>query len=175
MKIRSFLFALAFLLAGSVFSQENPLERFNNLIGKWEGTGEGFGSSTSIVKSEFNWIMNNNFIEVINRSEFKPTLQKPEGEIHEDFGIISYNKASKVIIYRQYHTEGFYNEYILADSLSNENILVFDTEKIENFVPGGRARETIIIKSNSEIETRFDVGFPGKEMTCMGKNKLIKK
>lgn len=162
------------IFTSQVYSQ-NPFDKFNNLIGKWEGTGSGFGSSKSIIQSEFNWIMNNTFIEVKNRSEFEPTTQKPEGEIHVDYGIISYDKKRKVIVSRQYHGEGFYNEYLLNDSLSTSTSLIFETVKIENFVPGGKARFTINIKNSSEIETLFDVGFPGKKMACFGQNQLTKK
>lgn len=120
-------------------------------------------------------MMNKQFIQVKHRSVFEPTEKEPEGEIHEDVGIISFDKGRKVYVFRQYHIEGFYNEYVLNESLSNEKTIVFETEKIENFVPGGRARFTINVKSDSEIETLFDVGFPGKEMSCFGKNQLRKK
>jgi len=163
------LFSTTFL-----FAQENPLEKFNTLIGKWEGGGSGFSSSKSVIQSEFNWIMKNTFIEVKNRSEFEPTPQQPEGEIHEDYGIISFDKARKIFVFRQFHVEGFINQYILNDSVSSESTFIFESESIENFVPGGTARFTINIKNESEIETIFDVGFPGKEMSCFGNNKLKK-
>ena len=162
------------LLSVSAYSQQNPLSQLEPLIGSWKGTGEGFSSTKSEISAAYSWLMNKQFIEVKHRSEFEPTEKKPEGEIHEDLGIISYNKGRKAIVFRQYHIEGFYNEYVLNDSLSIDGKLVFETEKIENFVPGGRARFTIHLKSNTEIETLFDVGFPGKEMACFGKNILKK-
>lgn len=119
--------------------------------------------------------MNNTSIEVKNRSEFEPTPQKPEGEIHVDYGIISFDKERKVIVFRQYHVEGIYNEYLLNDSLSTSTSLIFETVKIENFVPEGKARFTINIKNSTEIKMLFDVGFPGKEMACFGQNQLTKK
>ncbi len=155
-------------------TQENPLEKFDLLIGHWEGNGEGFSSNKSKIQSEFNWIMNKQFIEVKNHSEFDPTEAKPESEVHKDWGIISFDKARKKIVFRQFHIEGFVNQYILNDTLSSEKSFVFESEIIENFVPGGKARFTIQIHSNSEIETLFDVGFPGKEMACFGRN-LLKK
>jgi len=175
MKTRLFVFIVSLLISTSVYSQEKPLEKFNSLIGKWEGAGSGFSSSKSVIQSEFSWVMNNEFIEVKNRSEFEPTPQKPEGEIHEDSGIISYDKARKLYVIRQFHVEGFVNQYILNNTLSNENKLIFESKSIDNFVPGGTARFTIIIKNPSEIETIFDVGFPGKEMSCFGNNQLKRK
>jgi hypothetical protein len=61
------------------------------------------------------------------------------------------------------------------DSLSTESNLMFETEIIENFVEGGRARWTIKKISDYEIDTIFDVSFPGKEFACFGTNKLTKK
>jgi len=174
--MKSFFFTLITLLIFSVqIYSQNPLERFNNLIGQWEGSGKSFSSSKSVINSEFNWIMNNTFIEVKNRSEFEPTPQNPEGEIHEDYGIISFDKTRKVFVFRQFHVEGFINQYILNDSLSNEKTLIFESEHIENFVPGGTARYTVNFKNTTEIETLFDVGFPEKEMSCFGQNQLSKK
>lgn len=163
-----------FFSATFLIAQENPLEKFNLLIGKWEGAGAGFSSSKSTIKSEFNWMMNNTFIVVKNRSEFEPTPQQPKGEIHEDYGIISFDKARKLYVFRQFHIEGFVNQYVLNDSLSNESTLIFESEIIENFVPGGKAKFTVNIKNESEIETVFDVGFPGGEMSCFGQNQLKK-
>ena len=173
MKTRLLIIILLFLVA-SVHAQ-NPLERFENLIGSWEGKGTGFGNSKSEISAEYSWLMNKQFIELKHHSEFEPTEQNSEGEIHDDFGIVSYDKARKVVVFRQYHNEGFFNEYILNDSISTSTKLVFETERIENFVPGGRAQFTINILGDKEIQTVFDVGFPGREMACFGTNNLHKK
>ncbi len=42
-------------------------------------------------------------------------------------------------------------------------------------MPGGKARWTIKLITDQEIETTFDVSFPNKEYTCLGVNKLIRK
>ena len=78
-------------------------------------------------------------------------------------------------MFRQYHNEGYFTEYALNDSISTPNQLVFETERIENFVPGGRARFTINILGDNEIETVFKVGLPEREMACFGTNRLKKK
>ena len=66
------------------------------------------------------------------------------------------------------------NQYVLNDSLSNETKFVFETEEIENFVPGGKARWTINKIQDNQIETIFDVSFPGEEYACFGTNKQTK-
>lgn len=167
-------FLMGFVIS-TTCAQESPFERFSFLLGSWEGTGSGFSASKSAINSKFEMALNKNFIEVSNHSEFKSAPQQTQGEIHEDWGMISFDKDRKVYVFRQFHNEGYYNQYILCDSLSSENSLVFESEYIENFVPGGRARFTINKISDNEIETLFDVGFPGKELACFGINRLKKK
>jgi hypothetical protein len=119
--------------------------------------------------------MDGNYIEIINESHFKPTEKKPEGEYHIDKGFISYDKSRKVIVFRQFNNEGYINQYVLNDSLSNATNLVFITESIENFMPGGKARWTIKKIKDNLLGIIFDVSFPGKEYACFGTNTLYKK
>jgi len=67
------------------------------------------------------------------------------------------------------------NQYVLNDSLSSDTVLEFETEIIENFVPGGKARWTTKKLADDQIETIFDVSFPEKEYACFEKNILTKK
>ncbi len=154
---------------------QTSLERFSNLVGVWDGSGEGFGNSKSKITAEYTWLMNKQYIEMKHHSEFEPTEENAEGEVHEDLGILSFDKDRNVAVFRQFHNEGYFTEYILNDSISSPEVLVFETTHIENFVPGGKARFTIKTLSDSEIETVFDVGFPGKDMACFGTNRMKKK
>jgi len=168
------LFLAALIIIMISAHAQQPLSRFENLIGRWEGTGTGFGNSTSVVTAEYIWILNKQFLEVKHHAEFEPTDQNAEGEVHDDLGIISFNKERNVVVFRQYHNEGYFNEYVLNDSLSSPTQLIFESERIENFVPGGRAQFTINVQGTDKIQTVFDVGFPGREMACFGTNELKK-
>jgi len=159
-------------LAGS--AQSNTFERLSFLFGDWQGTGSGFGNNQSTITASYKPVMDGSFIEVNHDSRFQPTSQNPNGEHHTDQGMISFDKARKVIVFRQFNNEGYINQYVLVDSLSTTDFLVFQTENIENFVPGGSARWTIEKKSDSEIETNFYVTFPGRDAACFGTNKLSK-
>ena len=88
---------------------------------------------------------------------------------------MSFDNIRNKIIYRQFNNEGLINHYILNDSLSNESILIFETETIENFMSGGKARFTTKKISKTELKTIFDVSFQIKEYSCFGTNKLVKK
>ncbi|MDH3649377.1 MAG: hypothetical protein OEQ53_06815 [Saprospiraceae bacterium] len=160
---------------GQLWGQSSPFETIEFIIGKWSGTGEGFGNEKSKIESSYQFVMDGNYIEVMNESKFEPTKQKPEGGHHVDKGFISYDKSRKAIIFRQFNNEGYINKYLLNETLSNDSILVFETEMIENFVDGGKTRWTIRKISEEEIETTFDVAFSDKEYTCFGTNYLKKK
>ena len=77
------------------FGQDNPLDRINFIIGEWTGSGSGFGNNTSTIESEFQYIMDNKYIEVVNESRFEPTENNPDGEYHIDKGFISFDKSRK--------------------------------------------------------------------------------
>ena len=163
------------VLAGAVPAQNSHFDRFEFLLGRWSGTGSGFGNQQSKIESGFSLVMDGKYIQVKNHSVFEPTESKPQGEEHTDMGFFSYDKARDRIVYRQFNSEGYVNQYLLNDSLSSDSSLVFETEIIENFIPGGKARWTIIKTGEKEIETIFDVSFPGKEFACFGRNQLTRK
>ena len=173
-KFNLFLISLFISYSCISFSQENPLHRLDFIIGEWSGTGTGYGNSKSTIKASFNFIMGGKYIESFHDSKSIPTSSKPEGENHLDKGIISFDESRNMIVYRQFNNEGYVNQYVLIDSLSNNNKLVFETEEIENFVPGGAARWTVIKSNAVEIETIFDVSFPEKGYSCFGTNKLTR-
>ena len=126
------------------------------------------------VESSSHFIMDGRYIAVTHESRFEPTDKKPGGEYHIDKGFISFDMSRNQIVYRQFNNEGYVNQYVLNDSLSDEAKLVFETELIENFIAGVKARWTIKKISDIQIETIFYVSFPNKEYTCMGTNVLMK-
>lgn len=172
MKKSIFSFLVFLFSIGISFSQTDAFAQLDFLLGEWKGTGGGFGNTKSTINSSFQLVMGGKYIEVKNESRFEPTANKPTGEHHIDNGFISYDENRKLLVFRQFNIEGFVNQYVLNDSLSNENSLVFETEIIENFVPGGNARWTINKLSKDKIETVFDVSMPGQEYACFGKNIL---
>jgi hypothetical protein len=144
------------------------------LLGEWEGTG-GVGSVQSRIQAKYNFIMNGTYMEVWHRSVFPPQEGHREGEIHEDKGFISYDWNRKKFVFRQFHVEGFVNQYVL-DSLSTDGItFIMNSEQIENAPPGTKANLVFRIIGENEIETEFNVAFPGKEYQCYSKNRLQRK
>ena len=150
-------------LPGIVFGQEQKREdvwqplRF--FIGKWEGTGEG-RPGVSTVEREYRFVLQDKFIEAKNKSVYEPQEDNPKGEVHEDWGLFSYDKGREKFVLRQFHVEGFVNQYV-SDSLSEDGkTLIFVTEDIENIPEGWRARGTYKILGEDEFTETFELAAP---------------
>lgn len=98
--------------------------------------------------------------------------REPAGEIHEDLGVVSYDRSREKFVFRQFHIEGFVNQYTL-DSLSADGAtFVFSSEHIENAPPGTKAMLELAITGDSRLKTTFNVAFPGRDFQCFSKNDL---
>jgi len=136
-----------------------PLRGF---LGNWKGQGSG-EPGTGDYERSYRFIFKDRFIEVKNRSSWRPTEQNPKGEIHEDLGYISYDKARKTFVLRQFHIEGFVNQYRLESISEDGRKIVFVSEAIENIGAGWRARETYQIAGADEFTETFELAPPGGE------------
>ena len=125
-----------------------------------------------VYERSYLFILNKRFIEIKNKSTYPPSDKHPTGEVHEDIGYFSYDNAKKTFMLRQFHLEGFVNEFRLENLSPDKKTLVFITESIENIPAGYRARETYRIIGDDEIEETFEIGEPGKEFEVYSKVKL---
>ncbi len=82
---------------------------------------------------------------------------------HEDFGMYSYDKALKKVVLRQFHVEGFVNEYTLDSVGGDGKLIEFTTVRIENIAAGWRAKEAYHILSPDEFVETFSLAAPGKD------------
>lgn len=142
---------------------------FEFFIGAWKGTGEG-KPGISEVERTYRLIFNEKFIEVKNKSTYAPQEKNPKGEVHEDVGLISFDSARNFFVYRQFHVEGFVNQYTLESTADDGKTLTFATESIENIPTGWRARETYQMLSADEFTETFELAAPGKEFEVYSKS-----
>ena len=136
-----------------------PLQFF---VGKWQGTGKG-QPGVSKMQREYRFVLNEKFLQVQNHSVYDPQPRNPKGEVHEDWGLLSFDKSRKQFVLRQFHTEGFVNQYVHTASSSDSKTVTFVTEQIENIPAGWRARETYRIVSPDEFVEIFELAEPGKD------------
>ena len=148
-----------------------PLKPF---IGVWTGEGEGEPGKGKYERT-YAFILNNQFIEIHNKSVYPPTAQFPSGEIHEDRGYFSYDKIRKIFVLRQFHIEGFVNQFILDSISPDKTTIVFITEAIENIPTGWRAKETYHLLSANEMEEIFELAEPDKDFAVYTRVKLVRK
>ena len=143
-------------------------------IDEWKGEGNGEPGAGKYQRS-YKWTMDKRFIEVKNKSIYLPSdKNKNKGEIHEDAGYISYDGNRKSFMLRQFHIEGFVNQYKLDGISPDKKTIIFLSESIENIPPGYRARETYKIISENEFIEVFEIADPGKEFEVYTTVKFIR-
>lgn len=142
------------------------------LVGRWSGTTEG-QPGKGRVERDYDRVLGARFIQVRNRSTYPPQDKNPKGEVHEDIGIFSFDSARKRIVLRQFHTEGFVNQYVL-DPDAPSGRLVLTTEAIENIPAGWRARETYVFTGSDQVEEIFELAEPGKDFEVYSRNRLAR-
>jgi hypothetical protein len=81
-------------------------------------------------------VLNDKFIQVQNKSTYDPQPKNLKGEVHQDWGMISFDKSRKNFVLRQFHIEGFVNQYVMTSSSADGKTIVFTSESIEN-IPSG--------------------------------------
>jgi hypothetical protein len=169
---------LALALPGALVANVQPstptdsLAPVARLVGKWTGTSEGQPGQGK-VEREYERVLGTRFIQVRNRSIYRPQEKNPKGETHEDIGFLSFDSSRKRIVFRQFHSEGFVNQYVL-ESNSTPDRLIFTTETIENIPPGFRARETYALTGPDQFEEVFEIAEPGKEFEVYSRSRLTR-
>ena len=150
----------------------DPFARVAPLIGRWEGTSEGRPGNGK-VQREYARALNDRFIRVRNRVVYAPQEKNPKGEVHEDEGFISFDRSRKALVFRQFHVEGFVNQFLESPE-STPTRLVFTSEAIDNIPPGWRARETYVIAGADTFEEIFELVEPGKPFEVYSQSKLTR-
>lgn len=146
-----------------------PLAR---LVGRWTGTSEGQPGKGQ-VERQYQRVLGSKFIQVRNRSTYPPQEKNPNGETHEDIGFFSFDSGRRRIVFRQFHIEGFVNQYALEPSSTVDRV-VFLSESIENIPAGFRARETYVFSGSDQFEEIFEIAEPGKDFEVYSRSRLTR-
>jgi hypothetical protein len=125
------------------------------MVGDWEGESEGQpGKGT--VKRTYGFILADKFLEERNVSTYPPQPANEKGDVHEHRSFFSFDRARRTLVLRQFHQEGFVNQYSLVAGGSAGKI-VFETEALENVPAGWKARETYAVVSPNEFVETFEL------------------
>jgi hypothetical protein len=156
------LVVLPLLASAQTFQKDSIWKPFKFFTGSWKGKGGGEPGKGDYERS-YQFILNNNFIEVKNKSTYPPSDKKPTGEVHQDIGYVSYDRSRKTFVLRQFHIESFVNQYKL-DSISKDGKrIVFLSEAIENIPTGWRAKETYQLLGDDQFTEVFELAPPNKD------------
>lgn len=161
----------ALLLAADIGQQTkpDPWGSIRFLVGDWMGTSEG-QAGIGTVQRNYSFVLKDRYLHEKNISTYPPQEANKAGEIHEHWSFFSYDRGRKTLVLRQFHPEGFVNQYTLNTADSGPGKLVFDSEHFENFDNNWKARETYEIRSADEFIETFELGEPGKALQVYSRN-----
>jgi hypothetical protein len=160
-KLIVILFLLPVLVMAQAEKKTDLWQPLRFLEGRWEGPGQG-----SVVTQEYRFILNQKFLQMKTKAVFEPSKERPEGEVHEDMGLFSYDQSRKTFVLREFYVEGFINTYILDDISDDRKTLTFLTEHIENAPPGTKAKLIFKVLNPDELEQSFHIAWPDREFSC---------
>lgn len=172
-KIFLFLIVIPALAFAQTKTQEDVWTPLRFFLGAWTGTGKG-QAGVSQVEREYQFVLNGKFIQARNKSVYQPQEKNPKGEIHEDWGFFSFDRNRKQHVLRQFHVEGFVNQYKL-EIAEDKKTLIFISESIENIPSGWQARETYKIINDDEFSEVFEIAVPGKAFEIYTENNFERK
>lgn len=155
-------------------SRKTPWDKWETLryfLGSWEGQGSGKPGNSRCERS-YELVLNDQFIRVTSRSVYPPQELNPEGEIHDEIGFFSYDGVREKFVFREFHVEGYVNQYTFEPQWKDDRTLEMVSEAIENFNPGWRARTTYEILSENVFRETFDLSGPGREWACFITNEM---
>jgi hypothetical protein len=169
--VTSLMFA-AFSSIGASAAEPAATDRWGRvrfLLGSWEGTASGQPGKGTVERT-YTLVLGDKFIEETNTSRYEATAPGKTPEIHHHRGFISYDKARKTFMLRQFHEEGFVNLYAMNSDRSLPAFLVFDSVGFENFSNEWKARESYEVVSPDEFIETFELAEPGKDFVVYSRN-----
>ena len=140
------------------------------LIGDWTGESEGEPGKGAATRS-YQFVLKDRFIHERNVSTYPPQPKNEKGEVHEHWSFLSYDRARHTIVLRQFHPEGFVNQYALRPG-GAPGALVFESEALENVPAGWKARETYRVVSPDEFVETFEIASDGSTFSVYSRTRF---
>ena len=167
-------FAVGVLASHAALAQEapaakpDPFAAIRFMAGTWKGENAGQpGRGTS--ERTYAFELDGAALAVRNVAVYPPQPKNEKGETHRDAGYFTYDKTRKLLVFRQFHSEGFVNQYLQDPGAGGPDTIVFVTEAIENIPPGWRAKETYRKTGPDTMTETFELAAPGKAFEVYSK------
>jgi hypothetical protein len=173
--MRKLLFVVLLIPALSLAAQEPPAKApwdsfLKSFVGDWKGQSKGEPGNGK-GERHYEFALQGKFLRMSHKAVYPPQDKNPKGEVHEDIGFFSYDKQRKKFVLRQFHTEGFVNEYVERETAPDGRTMVFVTDRIENIPKGWRARETYKLINPDEYTEVFELAEPGKDFAIYSQSR----
>ena len=144
---------------GQNWSASERWAAFEFFSGGWTGGesatfGEGRGERT------YELVLQDAYLLSRNRSVFPPQEGLPDGDVHDDWSVFSFDTDLDTYVLRQFNSEGFVNTFVLDAASSPPERLIFVLEESEN-ARGTRATLTLTRTDANAFEEVFDLTLPG--------------
>ena len=149
---------------------EDPWQPVRFLAGRWEGTSAGQPGSGTVTRT-YEFVLNGRYLHERNTSVY-PQEPGKAVETHEHWTLLSYDKGRRALVMRQFHQEGFVNQYVMTPRTDAGAEVVFESEGFENLPSGWRARERYRVVSADEFEETFELAAPGKPFEVYSRSRL---
>lgn len=149
-------------------TKDDPWRAVRFLLGEWEGESDGQpGKGT--VKRSYRFVLGGRFLHEQNVSTYPPQPKNEKGEVHEHLSFFSYDRARRALVFRQFHQEGFVNQYVMLPE-AKPNTVVFESEAFENIPRGWMARESYEVVSPDEFVETFELAQNGGTYQVYSRN-----
>ena len=153
---------LVVLITVCAGAQSDPWSPVRVFEGKWEGAITG-KPGKQFSSREYQFVLGGTFLSQRDHSVYETKSPDATPKVRDDFGYFSYDTFLKKMVWRQFHSEGFVNEYRLESVSTDGKFLEFITVRIENLAPGWRAKKSYRVLSADKIEETFSLAPPGKD------------
>jgi hypothetical protein len=170
MKTLSILLAALVLLAApraqDAEAEPDVWEPLRYFEGAWVGDGQGPGGANRLERT-YEFVMNERYVFSQNTGTFAD-------EVHENWDFFSYDRNRETFVLRQFHGEGYVNQYTCTISADEPRTYVFESEKIENFEEGWRARLTLTVAGPDEYTESFELAGPEQDWFQLTNGRLTR-
>jgi hypothetical protein len=133
-----------------------------SLLGNWEGEASGHPGKGR-QERRYELILRGRFLMGTNKTLWEPTGGNPEGEVHEDITLFSFDRRANRFHMRAFYVEGFFSDYEGREIADDGTRFVFVAEAVENGPIGMRARETLRLRGADRLSSTFEIAMPGKD------------
>ena len=148
----------------------DPWAPLRFMAGAWSGESDGQPGKGTVTRT-YRFVLGDKFLYEQNVSTYPPQPANEKGEVHEHWSLFSYDRARGVLVLRQFHQEGFVNQYAMQAGRPAGTV-VFESEALENVPAGWKARETYEVVSPDAFTETFELARAGGAYEVYGRTRF---